>query len=67
MGAHASFLAYEEKPELFISKSKVAYEIRDGFCPMLTVTSPREAAIFCATLAYYGIASEFIRIAIRRI
>jgi hypothetical protein len=64
MGMKASFLAYKEKPELFISRSKVAYEITDGFCPMVTTTSAREALIICASLARYGIAAYFNKIAI---
>lgn len=64
MGMHARFLPYEEKPEFFISKSKQAYEITDGFCPMVTTTSAREALIICATLARYGIAAYFNMIAV---
>lgn len=64
MGMSARFLAYEEKPELFISRSKTAYEITDGFCPMVTTTSAREALSICASLARYGIAAYFNQIAI---
>jgi hypothetical protein len=63
LGMNARFLPYEENPELFISKSRTAYEITDGFCPLVTITSAREALIIIATLAKYGIAAE-IRIAI---
>jgi hypothetical protein len=64
MGMKAQFLKYEEKPELFISKSKTAYEITDGFCSMVTTTSAREALIICASLARYGIAAYFNKIAV---
>lgn len=66
MGMQASFLAYAEQPELFISKSKQAYEITDGLLPFVTVTSSREALIICASLAKYGIAAYFNKIAISR-
>jgi len=66
MGTDARFLSYEEDPELFISKSKTAYEITDGFCPMVTTTSAREALIICASLARYGIAAYFNKIAVPR-
>lgn len=66
MGTNARFLGYVEKPELFISKAKTAYEITDGFCPMVTTTSAREALIICASLARYGIAAYFNKIAIPR-
>lgn len=62
MGMKAQFLAYAESPELFISKAKTAYEITDGFCPMVTVTSAREALLICAALARYGIAAYFNKI-----
>lgn len=65
-GMKAGFLAYEERPELFISRSKIAYEITDGFCPMVTTTSSREALIICASLARYGIAAYFNQVAIPR-
>lgn len=64
MGMGARFLAYVEEPELFIGKSKTAYEITDGFCPMVTTTSAREALLICASLARYGIAAYFNPIAI---
>lgn len=64
MGRRAGFLEYKEKPELFISKAKTAYEVTDGFCPMLTTTSAREALILCASLARYGVAAYFNKIAI---
>lgn len=66
MGMRGSFLPYEEKPELFISNSKQAYELTDGFCPIVTVTSAREALIICASLANYGIAAYFNQIAVPR-
>lgn len=59
VGMKCSFLAYIEKPELFISKSKQAYEITDGLLSFLTTTSAREALIVCASLAKYGIAAYF--------
>lgn len=59
MGKKCAFLEFVEKPELFISKAKRAYEITDGFCSILTTTSAREAMIICATLARYGIAAYF--------
>lgn len=64
MGMDARFLPYEEQPELFISKAKTVYEITDGFCPMVTTTSVREAQFICASLARYGIASEIIPITV---
>lgn len=66
MGDKAQWLDYTEKPELFISKAKTAFEITDGFLPILTTTSAREALIICATLARYGIAAYFNRITIPR-
>lgn len=66
MGMKAGFLPYGERPELFISKSKTAYEITDGLCPMVTTTSAREALIIIASLAKYGIASYFNQIAVPR-
>lgn len=59
MGLRADFLAYNEEPELFVSKAKTAYEITDGFLPILTTTSAREALIICRSLAAYGIAVYF--------
>lgn len=59
MGMQASFLAYVEKPELFISKSKQAYELTDGFLPFVTTTSSREALLIIASLAKRGIAAYF--------
>lgn len=64
MGMKAGFLPYGERPELFISKSKIAYEITDGLCPMVTTTSSREALIICASLARYGIATYFNKITV---
>ena len=64
MGLKAQFLAYVEQPELFISKSKTAYEVTDGFCPMVTTTSAREALNICASLARHGIAAYFNKIAV---
>lgn len=64
MGMQASFLAYAEQPELFVSKPKQAYEITDGLLPFVTVTSSREALIICASLAKYGIAAYFNKIAV---
>lgn len=66
MGMNARFLPYEEKPELFISKSKIAFEITDGFCPIVTTTSAREALIILDTLAHYGIATEILTMSIPR-
>lgn len=62
MGMNGRFLKYEEQPELFVSGAKIAYEITDGFCPMVTTTSVREAQIICASLARYGIGSYITRI-----
>lgn len=67
MGMKAQFLAYAESPELFISKAKTAYEITDGFCPMVTVTSAREALNIIASLAKYGIAAYFNQITPRSV
>ncbi len=64
MGLDARFLPYEEKPELFISRAKTAYEITDGFCPMVTTTSAREALNIIASLAKYGVAAYFNKIAV---
>lgn len=64
MGMKAGFLPYVERPELFISKSKTAYEITDGLCPIVTTTSAREALIICASLARYGIAAYFNKISV---
>lgn len=66
MGMKAGFLPYAERPELFISKAKTAYEITDGFCPMVTTTSAREALMICASLAQFGIAAYFNKISIPR-
>lgn len=63
-GMRAGFLRYEEEPEIFVSRAKTAYEITDGFCPVLTTTSAREALIICASLARYGIAVYFNKIAV---
>lgn len=59
MGLQAGFLAYVEQPELFVSMSKRAYEITDGFLPFVTVTSSREALLIIASLMKYGIATYF--------
>lgn len=64
MGMRGQFLPYVEKPELIISGAKIAYEITDGFCPIVTTTSAREAQIIAATLAHYGIATEILMLAI---
>lgn len=64
MGMNARFLPYEEKPERFISRPKTVYEITDGLCPMVTTTSAREALIIVASLANYGIATYFNKIAV---
>jgi hypothetical protein len=66
MGMDARFIAYVEPPELFISKSKQAYEITDGLLAFVTVTSAREALIIVASLAKFGIAAYFNRIAVPR-
>lgn len=67
MGDKAQFLDYVEQPELFISNAKTAYEITDGFCPMVTVTSAREALNIIASLAKYGIAAYFNKVAPRSV
>lgn len=64
MGMKAGFIPYVEKPELFISRSKIAYEITDGFCPIVTTTSAREALIICASLARYGVGAYINRITV---
>jgi hypothetical protein len=64
IGMKCSFLAYVEKPELFVSKAKQAYEITDGFLPFVTVTSSREALLIIASLAKFGIAAYFNKIAV---
>lgn len=64
MGMKSSFIAYSEKPELFISKAKTAYELTDGLLPMMSTTSAREALIICASLARRGIAAYFNKIAV---
>lgn len=64
MGMDARFLEYEADPELFISRAKTAYEITDGFCPIVTTTSVREAQIILATFAKYGIAVEILQVTI---
>lgn len=66
MGDKAGWLDYTEQPELFVSKSKVAYEITDGLLPMLSTTSSREAMIMCSTLVRYGIAAYFNQVRIPR-
>jgi hypothetical protein len=66
VGMDASLLPYEEKPELIISKSKIAYEITDGLCPIVSTTSAREALIIRASLARYGIATEIITMSMPR-
>jgi len=66
MGLKAAFVPYEEKPESWVACPKTAYEITDGLVPMVTVTSAREAMIICASLARYGIAVYFNKIAVPR-
>lgn len=63
MGMDARFIAYVEPPELFISKSKQAYEITDGFLPFVTVTSAREALFIVASMAKFGVAAYFNSVA----
>lgn len=66
LGMHCTAIGYVETPELFVSNAKQAYEITDGLCPIMTVTSAREALIVRTSFAKFGLAVEFKIIAVPR-
>ena len=51
--------SFAEPPEIIISRPKIIYEVSDGFVPLVSFTSAREAKLLCSTYAHFGFATYF--------